>query len=343
MEIKILEKGLFKKYNDFLHACPGSLFYYSLKYKGFLEQLLDCESSYLLAVDHDTIHGVFPLMRKKGNLGIVYNSLPFYGSNGGIISRSPGVFRLLKEEYNRLILKEPVAAATMIENPLLNNDYSGLSHDMTEKRIGQWTPLPVSSDPEEELMNRFESSARRNIRRALKSGVKAGIDSFMMDFLMEVHTRNMAAIGGKAKSADFFGFIDRHFEAGKDYNIYVARLGDTPVSALLLFYFNLTVEYFIPVTLDRYRSLQPLALLIYQAMIDASQRGFQWWNWGGTWLTQEGVYRFKKKWGAIDKEYTYYIKVNNEEIYKKTKEELLRSYDNFYVIDFRRLKRGVKN
>ena len=203
MEIKILEKGLFKKYNDFLHACPESLFYYSLKYKGFLEQLLDCESSYLLAVDHDTIHGVFPLMRKKGNLGIVYNSLPFYGSNGGIISRSPGVFRLLVEEYNRLILKEPVAAATMIENPLLNNDYSGLSHDMTEKRIGQWTPLPVSSDPEEELMNRFESSARRNIRRALKSGVKAGIDSFMMDFLMEVHTRNMAAIGGKAKSVDF--------------------------------------------------------------------------------------------------------------------------------------------
>ncbi len=29
-------------------------------------------------------------------------------------------------------------------------------------------------------------------------------------------------------------------------------------------------------------------------MQDAIQNGFEWWNWGATWLNQASVYRFKK-------------------------------------------------
>lgn len=49
------------------------------------------------------------------------------------------------------------------------------------------------------------------------------------------------------------------------------------------------------------------------------------------WLTQDGVYKF----GAVDK---YFIKINNENIYNSSKEELLNEYDNFYVIPFDKLK-----
>ena len=72
-------------------------------------------------------------------------------------------------------------------------------------------------------------------------------------------------------------------------------------------------------------------------MVDNANKKFKWWNWGGTWLSQDGVYRFKSRFGAIDKEYKYYIKVNNQDIYNSTKEYLLSEYGNFYTVPFERL------
>jgi hypothetical protein len=69
-------------------------------------------------------------------------------------------------------------------------------------------------------------------------------------------------------------------------------------------------------------------------MVDASQRGYILWNWGGTWLSQNGVYLFKKRWGSWEKKYTYYIQVNDENLFGVKREELLANYENFFVIPF---------
>ena len=42
-------------------------------------------------------------------------------------------------------------------------------------------------------------------------------------------------------------------------------------------------------------------------MLDAASRGFQRFNFGGTWKNQESVYRFKNRWDATDIPYRYYI------------------------------------
>ena len=98
------------------------------------------------------------------------------------------------------------------------------------------------------------------------------------------------------------------------------------------------VEYYTPVIINEYRSLQPLSLLITQAMFDASNLGFNWWNWGGTWQTQQGVYKFKSRWNTLDFEYNYYVKVNNKDLYFISKESLLKEYEGFYVFPFSKLK-----
>ena len=147
----------------------------------------------------------------------------------------------------------------------------------------------------------------------------------------------MESIGGKPKSSKFFELIKKYFESNLDYDIYVANKDGIYISAMLVFYYNNVVEYFTPVVKVEYRSFQPLSLLIFQAMVDNSNKKFKWWNWGGTWLSQDGVYRFKSRFGAIDKEYKYFIKVNNQDIYNSTKEKLLSEYENFYTIPFDRL------
>ncbi len=86
MEIKILNLDFHSEYEKFLLSNKEGLFYYSLKYRDFLKELLGCEEEYLVAVDGKNIIGILPLMYINGEYGRVYNSLPYYGSHGGIIA-----------------------------------------------------------------------------------------------------------------------------------------------------------------------------------------------------------------------------------------------------------------
>ena len=112
---------------------------------------------------------------------------------------------------------------------------------------------------------------------------------------------------------------------------------------MLIFYFNGTVEYFTPVIRPEFRHTQALALVIYEAMKDAVQeKACKLWNWGGTWLSQGGVYDFKKRWGTEDYPYYYYTKVFNQELLKVNSKDLLDEYAGFYVLPFNELK-DMKN
>ena len=72
-------------------------------------------------------------------------------------------------------------------------------------------------------------------------------------------------------------------------------------------------------------------------MKNASEKGFKFWNWGGTWLNQDGVYRFKSRWGTKDFPYYYYTTLKNKEVLNLSKEEILSKFPYFYVISFNEL------
>lgn len=327
-------------YNAFLTSLDDSLLYYSLEYKAFLEELLGCHSHYCIALEDAEVVGILPVMERAGPWGKVLNSLPFYGSNGGIIARSRDVCDLLAKTFDELASKDDVAAATMIEHPLHLLSDSSIRHDLVDERIGQVTPLDDLAESPAFLYGRIDGAARRNIRKAERCGVEVCVDNSAVGFLRTVHTENMRAIDGKAKSLRFFETFPKYFEAGLDYNIYLASRAGEPIAALLLFYFNRTVEYYTPVVVSEHREHQPTALILRTAMIDAAKRGFLYWNWGGTWRSQEGVWRFKNKWGAKDRPYRYYIKVNDSDILYRSRDDLLTRYADFYVVPFDQL-RGV--
>ena len=141
----------------------------------------------------------------------------------------------------------------------------------------------------------------------------------------------MLSIGGRSKEDTFFELFPKIFIQNQDYRIYVAKKDGQNIASLLLFYFNNTVEYYIPTIMSDYRTFQPLSLLIYTAMIDAKKNGYSSWNWGGTWPSQEGVKKFKNKWNTQNVEYNYYIKLNNKKILGLSQEEIIKEYGNFYV------------
>jgi hypothetical protein len=349
----ILTEDQREEYTRFLKSSENSLLYASWNYKQLLETYLGTSSYYLLAWKENRIAGCLPLMIKHNEkYGSVANSLPFYGSNGGIIV-SPGlgseeansVRTCLLREAEKLVEREKCVASTIISNPLdpEGNDWlkQNAAYDMTDSRIGQITCFPDQNEnTADTLMKMFEDPRPRNIRKAQKSGIVIRTDESdaAVDFLYNTHYTNITAINGIAKEKRFFELIKEHFGKGKDYRIYIAEHEGKPVAALLIFLFNRTVEYFTPATVEEYRHLQPSALIIYQAMLDAIKDGYRYWNWGGTWLSQGGVYEFKKKWGTTDFSYYYYTRIYDERMLELDKSILLKEYPFIFVAPFSKLR-----
>lgn len=331
-------------YEKFILDHNESMFYHTLKYRDLIVKLLNVEACYIIAVFQNEILGVLPIISMSAKYGKVLNSLPFYGSNGGILADNQKAFQALINYYNSEIIEDvSVAASTIISNPLmLNQDYPENKKTITDYRIGQFTKIDFESDVEDGLMNSFHYKTRNMIRKSIKLGLEINKDNSKLDFLCSQHLLNMNAIGGKAKNQMFFKIFPNIYSPDKDYKIYTASFKGEIISALLLFYHKKTVEYYMPVSMASHRDKQPMSLLIFRAMVDASKNGYKLWNWGGTWESQEGVYRFKKRWGTYDKKYYYHTQINNQDIFKSSQEELLKEYPDMFVLPFNQLN-IVKN
>jgi hypothetical protein len=321
---------------------PQSLLYATPRFMTLIANHLGAQPGWLVAKRRADIAGLLPFMRKEGPLGPVFNSLAYYGSNGGVIQENPNeeAKAVLIDAFYKMAMESNAGSATIITNPLFQDSdffHKHTKYDFRDERIGQITHFS-NVTTSQDLLASFNDPRPRNIRRALREGIiiERCQDFDAIDFLYKTHVANMDAINGLAKQRDFFDLLPRIMNVS-DWAIYIAKLNKNPIAALLVFFFNRTVEYFTPVVLEEYRSKQPLSLIIYKAMLDAIEKGFSNWNWGGTWLSQSGVYDFKKRWATTDYPYYYYTQIFNTDVKLQRKETLLTMYPGFYVLPFSEL------
>jgi len=352
MKFKIyndLQDPFYERFIKFLLKNTSTLFYQSPKFHSLLIEHLDAEINYFIWEEEDILLASIPILIKRSQKhGNVANSLPYYGSNGSFVFNSEieeniqnKIRKQFIDEFDTFCNLNGIVAYTIVTNPFQQSDSeffnSKLEFTHKDERIGQVTSIPeFSENIENDLLNVFSDPRPRNIRRARKAGitVEKRWDNDAIKFLFETHKQNIENIGGKAKSENFFKAVPRYFNED-EYCIFIASIDEKPISALLVFYFNETVEYFTPATLHEYRNDQPSALIIFEALINASKLGYKNWNWGGTWHTQKGVYDFKKKWGAIDMRYKYFINVRNKSwMLLDDKKELIEAFPNFYLFPY---------
>lgn len=339
--------------NEFLCSVEHSLLYQSLEYLQLLKAYLRCEIKAAVATnDAGEYVGFLPFAITEKDGRSVCNSLPYFGSNSGLpvtgASEEERNFiraQLFDVATRYIVGDRKCSSFVLITNPLdpEANEWcrNYVKSDLLDERIGQITPLPGQYTGDHDLLNLFDDPRPRNIRKAQKSGVtvRTGNSPEDLDFLFTTHHRNITSIGGLAKEKRFFDLVPRFFRDDQ-YKLYIAELNGTRIAALLLFYFNKTVEYFTPAIVEAHRSEQPASLLIFEAMKDAIRAGYKYWNWGGTWLSQGGVYDFKKKWGTQDYRYHYYVMVPDGSLKEKPKEYFTETFPNFYVIPFSALKKS---
>src|SRR5215212_9456193 len=323
LRVDLLRVGDEEAYEQMLLASEHSLLYASLAYRNFLRSVLtNSQDLYLAAFEGSRLVGALPAFITRGQYGPVLNSLPFYGSHGGFIVspeiRAPrAIKQALLEAYHAVARKEGVVTSTIVSSPLdLDQEFyeTQVKHTLRDERVGQLTPLPPQgtcpSELADGLMTMFHKKTRNSIRKAQKSGFNISHSGYYeaLRRLAALHSENITAIGGLDKPWSVFEAIRENFVYDRDYRVYVAEKEGQIVAALLVFFYNRTAEYFIPATSQEFRPLQPMSLLVFEAMQEAARRGCSFWNWGGTWLSQGGVYRFKSRWGTQDMPYYYYTR-----------------------------------
>lgn len=381
MIIKKLDLNYKKEYDLFLKNSLYSLFYHTYSYKDFLCDILDSKDNYLLFINnnderkfnnenienknHEEIIACLPLIYKESNFGIVYNSLPFFGSIGDLILNENHkdklnlIYELLKRELINILENNDVISLVIINNPFINfkSDKNSSMDNIVnslfienkfieqnylifnDKRLLYLTMFNFEDNFESNIFKIVRDTARRNINKAMKLGIKVEIRNDMLDFLKHVHYENMDKMNGKRKPDVFFDKLEKYFNEGRDYNIFVSFFNADPVAALLVCYYKDVVEYFVPVIKEEYRSTQALSLAIYYAMEDSFYKGYRIWNWGGTHLEQISLINFKKKWSNKLLFYDYII------LFNKNKKDLLfnslsniqESFNYFYFFPFKEL------
>jgi len=354
IEIKVLADDLYEEdYNRLLERSPVAMFNHSLRYRSFIKRIAhECEDRYLCAFKDGKLVAALPVFIKRGSYGAVVNSLPFYGSHGGIVHAGgveDNVFNKLFQELDAICSEVGAFSCTVIEPPTESRSwiYDSFGAQLFDERIGQITELPVCDgniDVDTALFGIFHSKTRNMVRKGNKMGFQVSHNGSPENIraLHAIHNDNILSIGGVPKPLTVFEAILDLFRYDEEYRIYVAKKDGRIVSALLLFYFKDMVEYFTPATLADYRQQQPLSLLIYTAMRDAVvEYGSRFWNWGGTWLSQKGVYRFKSRWGARDCPYRYHVKMwidLKDILYDKKR--IMGEYKYFYLYPFGIEKNG---
>ncbi|MDD4931644.1 MAG: peptidoglycan bridge formation glycyltransferase FemA/FemB family protein [Candidatus Colwellbacteria bacterium] len=295
--------------------------------------------------------GALPFLIKKGALGEVANALPFFGSNPGIII-DPKLDNELKKEIKKGLVTvfwrvtESFFSACLIEKPfdpdfdLYNVRYNGRIEQgegiFTDKRIGMMTRIPEKG----EVINIYHSKTRNLVKKAIKEGliVERTRDINDLEQIIEIHKKNMMAIGAPYKPMSFFAWLKRKI-GDLDTMIYKAvhPKDGSIIAGLVLFVHNQTAEYFMPVIKEEARIMAPLNLIIYKAMSDLQKRKVGLWNWGGTATEgQEGVAHFKRRFGAEEVLYYYHIRTKAKNLVM-TPQELSKEYKYFYVLPYNQL------
>lgn len=347
LKIDIYTKKYELKYNNFLHESKDCLFYHSLKYRTFLKKIIKYgKPLYLIAVYNNKIIGIFPLfILKIKNKYSIINSLPFYGSHGGIIIsrdfvQKKKIVDLFVQKLFSIVTTEKCLSLNIIDNPFfpMSNFYENIFKvSASDYRLSHITNLSIDENHEKGLLGKFKSRRRNYIRNAFKENFKLTNENTYDGFkkIYYYHKMNQESMGRKAKPLYVFKALHDTFVPNLDYDIYFAKKNNEYAGGLLIFYYKNFVEYFTPVYNLKHSKSNPLNFLIFSVMKIAAKKGIQFWNWGGTWPSkQQGLRRFKKSWGAEEKRYNYYTKVFDNENFEKNIEFLKENSDFFYLKKF---------
>jgi hypothetical protein len=338
MQISVHDSGFMAQYQALWRAHDSNSFFRSPAHLQMIAELTCSELVFVVASQTGKAVAALPAAGLAGAYGTVINSLPYYGTYSGMVgSDDADVCKMLQAGLMNHARAIGASAVTVVDD-WRAKCFAGTS-DATfiTDRTNQF--IDLSSFRGHEPMEFYHQKTRNLVRKAEKLGVSVhrSNNSADIDGLAAAHGENMAGVNGIAKPERFFELLRSTDNALGLHRLYVASLEGRHCGYLLNFYCGDTVEYYMPAVYVADRIAQPLSLLIHYALKEAVADGFAYWNFGGTWPTQDSLRHFKIRWGSQETKYSYFTYILDLRILKQSASDLLAAYPYFFIAPFERL------
>lgn len=350
-----------RQYDSLVSFSRTTTISHTSQFVEFISDYLDADTSILGVYEDDKLRGALPLVVSEHTYGNVINSLPYYGSWGGPVldpnlnpTNKDRIRSQLFTGLDEFAAAEDCILSTIVRTPL---DPAPVKYeevidfDYRDERVGQITQLPVVGKNETRdaiLYNTFQKSCRTAVRKAEREGVEikttdspgseldAVYDIYMANMLEKGYEKVYTDEGGTIKRKKELADILQTFETSQlRYAIFDGNI----IMGILEIWTDDVIDYFMTAIDSEYRNSYATNLGVFTGMKWGIETGKKYYNFGGTWKSQNGVHQFKKQFGAIDWEYYYYITAhdNIDHIIEQDSEALSEAYPGFYVLPYSEL------
>ncbi|WP_459877795.1 FemAB family XrtA/PEP-CTERM system-associated protein [Desulfothermus naphthae] len=310
MDVKIIEatEDFMTKWDEYVLNHSYSNVYQLYNWKKVIHETYGHEGYYIVAISNNMeIVGILPIV-KINAYGFVkkFTSIPF-SDLGGVLAENKKIEELLIEYALAKAKNENVRSVTLRQQERLRLDGAiknfHYPHLIIKKdKVRLILELKKSS---EQLFTSFKSKLRSQIRKPMKEGFTVKIGGLeLVDDFYKVFGKNMRWLGSPVHSKDMIKNTVKYFSPMcKIFAVYKEKI---PVACSLILEFKDMVYNPWASSLREYSRLSPNMLLYWSMLEYSCDKGYKYFDFGRS-SVGGGTYRFKKQWGAEEKQLLWYI------------------------------------
>tara|TARA_B100001250_G_scaffold213427_1_gene183058 strand:- start:12017 stop:13054 length:1038 start_codon:yes stop_codon:yes gene_type:complete len=287
----------------------------------------------LIAHENNTVVGVLSGFYINTDYGIIYNSIPYPGGYGGIISDSEEAYKLILDYLVSQSEEKSCILATICNTPWKADDSLYLKNFKPDYVFENFINfIDLSSD----------LSFNKKIRWSLRKAENNNLTFTSTPSLEEVN------VFYKIWSDLMKNYESPHFNQNMFTNIYdnlvskgkakffLALKDDKIVSGYLLLFSDNVIEYFHSAINPEYRDLQPNTFLIKKGMEWGKKKGMKYWNWQSTRVKNSSIHKFKLGWGSVENKHYYFTKKIGDcsHIYGLDPDIIKKRYPFYYFLPY---------
>ena len=295
--VKELTTELENNWDEYAAKMHASLYHQS-DWRKLVKSVFGHQSHYLYASDkNQQIIGILPLIRLKSLLfGDYLVSMPYFNYGGCIADNTEVAESLYKASES---LRQSLGCS---HTELRNNEAVNTPLPCREDKVTMLLDLPEDPDI---LWKNIGSKRRAQVKRPIREGVTfefGGIE--LLDDFYHVFSINMRDLGTPVYSKKFFSAIFQWFP--QSAKIAIVRLNGEAVGTGFLLGDGKMMEIPWASTLRKVNKIGVNMFLYWNILKATIELGYQTFDFGRS-SKDAGTLRFKKQWGAEQKQlYWYY-------------------------------------
>jgi len=285
-------------WDDFVRQAPNGTFFHLIGWKEILEEAFGFRSHYLVARRSGRIVGVLPLFELRSVFSAkCLLSLPF-AVEGGICGIDDEARDALEAAALALTRQR---TATYLE---LRDGLDGAAFQVREGLYYRFRRTLLPTD--EENLAAIPRKQRRMVRVGQQSGLVSRVSADDLDVFFDLYARSVRNLGTPVFPRRYFRLLVKHFP--DDCIILTVRHGNTPVAAVMSFFFNDTVLPYYAGSRHEFFRYAVNDFMYWELMRHARARGVQVFDFGRS-KKGTGAYDFKCHWGFEPEPLRYRVHV----------------------------------